>query len=415
MPKPEYILCTLGSRGDVLPFLGLASELITRGNKVTLLSNANWRNETVKRGADFEPIADEDPSQSGRDDFAFFLSNTLPSFAQSFSLISQKVRENANCTLVYRYNMLGAECAAEKYQLANIKVALQPSAIKSMERPPWPLTPLVQGPLGVIGKKAIVPLIYAIGEMTRRYRKHANAFRLSVGSKPIPFGGSSGTPEDILLMMCPDWFAMPQADWPVNCHTVGFPFVDEGERDAAIETFIERWGAPIVFTPGTGVTEVRTFFGLASEICQGLNACGIFLSRYGAPNSDIPYPMMSRDYVDLGYLLPRARMIVHHGGIGTTAQAIRSGIPQVIWADRFDQPDNAMRVAILGLGAAIYTKKVDTRQLIEQIRIMLASPDVRSQLDKAKRLVAGQDALKMAASLIEECAMRKAGAIAQTC
>jgi UDP:flavonoid glycosyltransferase YjiC (YdhE family) len=405
MPEREFILCTLGSRGDFAPFLGLASTLLRRGHKVTLLSNANWREEALQAGAAFERISDEDPPQSGRDDFAFFLSNTLPSFERSFSFIARKVRENAHCTLVYRYNMLGAECAAEKFKLANVKIALQPSAIRSAERPPWPMTPLTQGPLGIIGKKAIVPLIYGISEMTRRYRKHANAFRKSVGAKPVAFGRAGSSPENLLLMMCPEWFAMPQTDWPANCRMVGFPFLDVAPRDVEIDKFIDRWGAPIVFTPGTGVTDVGRFFANASDICRLLDMPGIFLSRYGRRRSAEVRPgILVRDYVDLSSVLLRARMLIHHGGIGTTAQAIRHGVPQVVFAGRFDQPDNALRVAIFGLGAAVYSKAVDIRILVDQIRIMLANEEVREQLAIAARLVASENALQMAASLIEDCA-----------
>jgi rhamnosyltransferase subunit B len=408
MPGLDFILCTLGTRGDFLPFLGLASVLLERGHRVTLLSNANWRDDAVHAGAAFESISGEDPTQSGRDDFAFFQSNTLPSFEKSFSFIARKAKQNSDCILVYRYNMLGAECAAERFNLLNAKIALQPSAIHSVERPPWPMTPLSRGRFGTIGRNIVIPFIYGIGEATRRYRRHANMFRKSVGCSPLTFGRRNEGPEDLLLMMCPEWFAMPQTDWPAHCRTVGFPFWNAGSSDGEIVRFIDRFGAPIVFTSGTGVSDVAGFFAKAGDLCRHLDMPGVFLSRHAPPPPpDLASQILVRDYVDLGHLLPRARMLVHHGGIGTTAQAIRCGIPQVIFAGRFDQPDNALRVAVLGLGAAVYSRNVGIDALGDRIRAMLASLQVRRQLDSAARLVAKQDALRISASLIEDCAERR--------
>src|SRR6202012_1799180 len=58
-----------------------------------------------------------------------------------------------------------------------------------------------------------------------------------------------------------------------------------------------------------------------------------------------------RAYVPLRALLPRCAALVHHGGIGTTAEALRAGVPQVIVPLAFDQFDNAARVRALGAGA----------------------------------------------------------------
>src|SRR5262249_48661563 len=143
--------------------------------------------------------------------------------------------------------------------------------------------------------------------------------------------------------------AMPQADWPRGCHCVGFPFPEPGELDAVTADFVARHGAPLVFTPGTGVLDATAFFDTAREVCASLQLPAVFLSPRAC---EVAGPhLLARAFVDLGALLPRARLLFHHGGIGTTAQALRAGIPQVILPNRFDQPDNAMRIASLRLGA----------------------------------------------------------------
>src|SRR3990170_5422399 len=160
MSRGEIILCTMGTRGDALPFAVLAKELVRRGHEVTLLTNENWSEMALEAGARFHAIAPEDPSQSDRDDNAFFINATVPAFRKSFDYVANRVAQNPHVLLVYRANILGMESAAEKYGLRHVKIALQPSSIKSLARPPWPMTSLVKGPFSAVMRKAVVPLLY---------------------------------------------------------------------------------------------------------------------------------------------------------------------------------------------------------------------------------------------------------------
>ena len=65
-----------------------------------------------------------------------------------------------------------------------------------------------------------------------------------------------------------------------------------------------------------------------------------------------PLPAFARHYpyIALQRLAPRAAAIIHHGGIGTAAQAVRAGIPQFLAPVFFDQFDNAARLETLGVG-----------------------------------------------------------------
>jgi len=63
----EFVLCTLGTQGDISPFLAIGSALAQRGHSVTILSNEHWRDQVVDCGARFAAIAPRDPPQSGRD------------------------------------------------------------------------------------------------------------------------------------------------------------------------------------------------------------------------------------------------------------------------------------------------------------------------------------------------------------
>lgn len=403
--SPEIVLCTMGTHGDILPFLALAAELLRRGRRVTILSNENWGAAVRKVGAEFVEVAPADPTQSGRDDYAFFVNNAMPAHLRTFEYTHARVSSGGLPLLVYQPFMLGAECAALKLQLPNVKMPLQPLMIKSAERPAWPLSGLCEAPLGLLSKKTIIPLICALSEMlgnTRRFRRKSNAFRASLGLAPAGWPRRSVRVENMTLLMCPGWFAMPQADWPPGTHCVGFPYFKENKADPEIEAFMEANGTPFVFTPGTGIEDVAEFFARAEVLCRILDCPAVFLSPTaprcnGRGNARI----ISRPFASLEWLLPRARLIVHHGGIGTTAQAIRAGIPQIVFPGRFDQPDNAMRIAQLRLGAAVMSKHITPTAWATLVRAVLSDAGISSQLRKAARSVNAQNAIAQAADHLD--------------
>jgi UDP:flavonoid glycosyltransferase YjiC (YdhE family) len=399
----EFVLCTLGTQGDISPFLAIGSALAARGHRVTILANEHWHDQVAACGAGFAAIAPRDPPQSGRDNLAFFHSNVVPSFHESFRYIEQRVARGSRVVVLFKAGMLGAQCAAEKLGLRHIKVALQPSAIRSVLRPAWPLTKLAQGRWGALARSTLIPLIYRTTELLGRYRRVTNAYRRAHGLRPIGLGETNRT-EDVMLLLCPRWFAMPQSDWPPNCRFAGFAFTPGGELDPELREFIAARGPPLVFTPGTGVTDTQSFFRMASEVCRALAAPGIFLSAE-MHDQWLAENILCRRFVDLGALLPRARLLLHHGGIGTTAQALRAGIPQIVMPKAFDQPDNAMRIAALRLGGVVLSHRVADAAIVDLCRATLADQTLRERLVIAARDIRQRCAATEVACLAEALAL----------
>ena len=404
MSKRPIVMCTLGTRGDVLPLLAIAAALVNRGHPVTFLANENWRELVSAYEIDFLAIAPEDPPQNSRDNFAFYKSNVVSSFRASFSLVSQLGARDKDLIVVYKLGMLGAQCAAEKLGLSNVKIALQPSAIRSAERPAWPLTKLAEGRFGRLARRSIIPLFYRLAEFTSRYRRITNDFRVSLGLMPNAIG-QVNKPEDLLVLMCPEWFALPQSDWPTHCYCAGFPFLDRPDPDKFLDGFIASRGSPIVFTPGTGISNAQPFLRLAREVCRQLRLPGVFLSRHADPTQGDG--VINRHHCDLGTLLPKARLLVHHGGIGTTAQALRAGIPQIVLPNGFDQPDNAMRIASLRLGAAVLAETPSLSDVVSLVRRVLTDESVKSRVAIAARDISGHDAAANVAVLVGQLPTRQ--------
>jgi rhamnosyltransferase subunit B len=257
----------------------------------------------------------------------------------------------------------------------------------------------------------MIPAVYAAGALTSRYRAHNNAFRRSVGLAPrVAWQQGDDAAADFIMLLCPAWFAMPQRDWPDNLYLTGFAFPTPAEPDDALLRFIDARGAPIVFTPGTGVSNTAGFFDRAAAMLARSGHPGLFLSRHVPERYRHDPAILCRDYLDLGAVLPRARALVHHGGIGSTAEALRAGIPQIVLPGRFDQPDNAMRIARLGLGAAILSDRYGGEDWAALLERTLASRHVATQLATAAAFIAREDGCANAAELIEHHARRLGGA-----
>ena len=148
----------------------------------------------------------------------------------------------------------------------------------------------------------------------------------------------------------------------------------------------------------------QAFFAAAVDACRRLGRRGILLSRHTEhlPPS-LPGTVMHAAYAPFSELLPRAAALVHHGGIGTTAQAMRAGVPQLLMPMSHDQPDNALRVEKFGVGAALPPKKFTGPAVAKTLDGLLNSPRVAAACRAvAERFGAGSDALEKTVKCIEQ-------------
>ncbi len=188
------------------------------------------------------------------------------------------------------------------------------------------------------------------------------------------------------LGLFPEWFAHPQPDWAPQTQLTGFIYYDNQdgneELPKELESFLSAGSAPIIFTAGTAMKHGSQFFLDCIEACQRLGRRGILLTQHPEQlPAQLPQGIQHFAYLPFSKILPRAAALVHHGGIGTTAQAIAAGIPQVIRPMTHDQPDNAARVEKLGIGASLSPKKFNAASLSEKLNAVLASQQV---LDRCK-------------------------------
>jgi UDP:flavonoid glycosyltransferase YjiC (YdhE family) len=144
------------------------------------------------------------------------------------------------------------------------------------------------------------------------------------------------------------------------------------------------------------------FFEAAAEASRLLGRRAVFLSghREHLP-SPLPPGVTHFDYVPFSLLLPRCGAVVHHGGIGTSAQALAAGVPQLVLPMNFDQFDNAARLVKLGVGKSLETRKGKGKPMAALLAELLGSGEVRKVCQEFAASVDPAASLEKACRIIE--------------
>jgi rhamnosyltransferase subunit B len=235
-----------------------------------------------------------------------------------------------------------------------------------------------------------------------------NRLRSELGLPPVKhiIGRWMHSPQGVLGLF-PEWFAPPQTDWPCNVTLTGFPLFDEAEfrgPDAELEDFLANGPAPVVFTPGSTAVDGLAYYTAAAGALNALGYKGIFLASKGTTLPRLTPSILTRSYVPLSRLLPHARALVHHGGIGTASQAFAAGIPQLITPFAHDQFDNAARVTRLRCGFQVDSYG-SGEAMLKSLKQLLEDDGIQQNCAAFRlRVDSGESACSKALSAIETIA-----------
>lgn len=420
----KILLIPQGSAGDVHPFLGLGSGLRDRGHDVTVLTNPLFQRETESLGLRFDPLgtieefreAISDPKLwDRRDAFRFVIERgILPAAERTFERIRDRYADGE--TLILAAGIaLGARMAEEKLGSALITVQLQPGVFKSVIRPPV----FPGAPIGPGSPRWLNRLFFKLAEdhaIAAILDRPFNVIRAGYGLPPIRRVMFEwwNSPEAVLCLF-PDWYGLPQPDWPKNVVLAGFPLFDAAhdcEPDPELEAFLGAGDPPIVFTPGSAMIHASAFFREAVRACELLGRRGLFLTRTaGQVPTALPDTIRRFDYAPFSKVLPRAAAIVHHGGVGTSAQGLAAGIPQLITPYAHDQPDNAHRLKSLGVADAIPAGRFRAAAAARKLRRLLESDSVRQNCRRIAGEMNPRQSIAKACEFVESFASARIGGV----
>ena len=115
---------------------------------------------------------------------------------------------------------------------------------------------------------------------------------------------------------------------------------------------------------------------------------------------------MTAEYAPHAALFPRAAAVVHHGGIGTTAAALRAGRPMLVVPHAHDQPDNAFRAEKLGVARVLDARRYRADRAADHLRALLGAPAYQASAQDAADRIGREDGVRTAADTIAAHASR---------
>ncbi|HMB04099.1 MAG TPA: glycosyltransferase [Isosphaeraceae bacterium] len=387
----HILLAPFGSAGDVHPFVGLAQALRARGHRVTFLLHDYFGRlvrglgfESVAMGNDYlapEIMKDPDlwhPTRS----FKLVMGLALEGTREIFRLIAERYVPGESCVLAGSL-AFGARLAQEKLRVPTATVHLQPGSFRSAYQAPVYPTLAMRDWWPRSLKRFFYWTIDAL-VVDRHLTTGLNAVRAELGLPPVRRAMHTwwNSPQ-LVLGLFPAWFGPPQPDWPPQTRLTGFPLYDERDAtppDPELTAFLDAGAPPIVFTPGSAMQHGRPFFEAAADACRRLGRRGLLLTRFPEQLPvDVPEGVRHLAYAPFSRLLPRAAALVHHGGIGTSAQGMAAGLPQLVMPLAHDQFDNAARLRRLGVARSLAVGRFRGPAVAAALRSLLDSPEVSAR------------------------------------
>ncbi len=222
---------------------------------------------------------------------------------------------------------------------------------------------------------------------------------------------------DLVLALFSRLLGTEQKDWPEHTLITGFCFYDADAGNAALpenlERFLDAGEAPVVFTLGSAaVLAAGDFYEQSAKAAKKLGVRAVLLIGMDArnrPKGELSDSICVAEYAPYSGLFPRASLVVHQGGVGTTAQCLRAGRPMLIMPYSHDQPDNARRMRRLGVARVIQRSSYKPWRVVRKVRAMLAEPEFETRARAAADEVAHENGVKTACDALERLAEQGQG------
>lgn len=397
----RIIIATIGSLGDLNPFIGIGQALQQRGVSVLMAVPAAQVPLATAAGLDAVPalpvsaglptaaIAQRLP-QSQLATVRRILIGTLPDYARRLDAVAA----GADAIIASPF-VLAAPIIAEKHGARLIPAVLQPFALPQPDDPP--VSP------------SLWPLLHRQGRFARLWNQSAlNGVRrflaLWLGGAVDDVRAAHGLPRiraaplfrlpaTPALALYPEWFG---SEGPAGLHATGFVRGATGVIDPDLADFLGEGPPPLVFTLGSlAGASPGDFPAAALAASRSLGRRAVLIAP-GPPTRH--RDVIRRPHVDYAALFPHAAAIVHHGGIGTVAQALAAAKAQLIIPHLGDQFDNAARVTRLRIGHSLPAHRFHGGDAPAALDRLLA--DSVPGMPRLARSVQGTDGASAAADAI---------------
>jgi UDP:flavonoid glycosyltransferase YjiC (YdhE family) len=412
----KIVLATFGSLGDLHPKIAIGLELLARNHDVTLAAMDFYREKIELTGLKFARMAPhfspddldkaKDIMDARKGPEIILREMILPNLRPMYEDMLRAV-EGADLFITGEI-VWAAKSVVEKTGVRWVSTSVAPISFFSIYDPPVPppapwfehlrfLGPNFQWLTNMLVKRTI-------RTWYGPYREFRRSLSLDDDDDPLFDGKYS----DLLhLALFSRVLGPPQPDWPPQTVQTGFCFYD-GQKDTGtmpeeLADYLDAGEPPIVFTLGSAaVLDPGDFFQESLEAAKNLGRRAVLLHGYeNGPLKGLNSEIVAFPYAPYSMVFPKAACIVHQGGVGTTGQVLRAGVPHLIMPFGHDQPDNAARCRRFGVAEIVRRSNYTASTASAALRKILNGPQYYEKANEAAKIVAGEGGTAAACDAIE--------------
>jgi sterol 3beta-glucosyltransferase len=409
----KVVIQTVGTRGDVEPFMALGLGLISAGHEVTVATAPGFRSFVTDRGLTFAAIRADyhelletpDARAALRNPYKMksMIKNTIKPLMKRMMEDQMTTSEDAD-VIVFHPKALGATHVGEARSVPVVAGLPVPAMIPTAA---FPLPGFSVSPPAFLNKASYRLLnlsTYPFNKIVMQWRtddlglprrgRRAGNFKLRDGSWP-----------PTLLAISPS--VVPKADdWPADSSVTGYWFLDPDPHwspPSDLVAFLEAGPAPVAV--GFGSMVVRDPDQLGSEILAGIRGCGRRIVMVTGRSGFSPDPADDLYLVETipnHWLFPKMAAVIHHGGAGTTAAGLRGGTPTIVTPVMGDQTFWGKRVAAIGAGPdPLPIRKISAAAIEALVRQATEDESIRDRAAAVGEAIRSEDGIGTAVDAIE--------------
>ncbi|MEO0406981.1 MAG: glycosyltransferase [Cyanobacteria bacterium P01_A01_bin.135] len=413
----KIAILTTGSRGDVQPFIALGKGLQQAGYQVRLATHDTFESMVKRYGLEFAAIAGDVQAMLASEAGQQMLKSKNPiQLIRKYARMTQPLAAQAmadswlacqDCdAVIFTALSIWGYDIAEALDIPGFFASLIPQSANSDFAYPSVSPTLLLGP--ALNRLSYPVLMEAFG---LGFQKPLAEFRRSqLHLPPLPFGTIyrrlDHTPVPVLYGYSPTVVPKP-TNWGDRLQVTGYWFLDspsDWQPSTALQEFLAAGSPPVYvgFGSMSGEDPAR-FTQIVLDALRQTGQRGILLTGWGGiSQTDLPDQVFLLDAAPHDWLFPRMATIVHHGGAGTTAAALKAGVPSIIVPFFGDQPFWGDRVQRLGTGPAPIPKsQLTVDQLMAAIAATVSDASMQQQAKAIGSAIRAENGVKRAVDVVQ--------------
>jgi sterol 3beta-glucosyltransferase len=408
----KITLLTYGSRGDVQPFLPLSLRLMAGGHFVRLAAPLRFKNFVEEHGVDFVPLAGDPEELSRR------LNNAGHNFIRMTSELmnhaieigadvlrqTEEACEDADLILHTFTHAVGAHTLAREKNIPDIHIQIFPMFTSTGDYPNITLPDLRSRPLNRLTHVLSEKVTWWTSQIGfERVRRRAG---LPKRKLYWPFDDDPLRPQTPILCAWSPSVLPASSDWPPHVYVTGYYFLPLNAAyrpPVELDAFLQAGKPPVCITFGSMVNrDAERVDRIVHESLRRTGDRGIILSGWSKVGDHSSKNMLYLESAPHAWLLLRCKMVIHHGGAGTTAAGLHAGIPNIVVPFTADQPFWGRRVHAIGAGPQPIPVKNLSAEKLTQAMAEAETNSVRERAQAIGREIRSEDGVEQAVKWIEK-------------